>query len=100
MAAEADKNPDYQIGAEHFIEWEKLNGPMPQGTIILLHFGWDTKYSDPAKFFGTKNINNSASFHFPGLSADGAKWLGESGRVYGVGTDTASIDFGQTRVSL
>lgn len=33
-------------------------------------------------------------FRFPGLSASAAKWIADSGKVYGVGVDGPSVDSG------
>ncbi len=36
--------------------------------------------------------------HFPGLHPDAAKWLVENRKINAVGLDTASIDFGQSKL--
>lgn len=40
---------------------------------------------------------NVSTFHFPGLSEEVAEWIVHSGRVFGVGSDTPSIDAGQSK---
>jgi kynurenine formamidase len=35
--------------------------------------------------------------HFPGLSAEAARWLVQNRKIKAVGIDTASIDFGQSQ---
>lgn len=91
-------NPDYQVLADDFKSWESEHGPMPDGAVVLLDFGWAQMYTKQEEFFGTKDIKNTSSFHFPGLSKTGALWLAETGKVFGVATDTASIDYGQSVV--
>lgn len=93
-------DPDYQVLAEDFELWEGENGPMPNGAVVLLDFGWTQLYAKQEEFFGTKDVKNSLSFHFPGLSTTGALWLASTGKVFGVATDTASIDYGQSSVKL
>lgn len=71
---------------------------MPGGAVVLLDFGWTKKYTAKEEFLGTKDITNMTSYHFPGLSIMGAQWLVETGKVFGVATDTASIDYAQSSV--
>jgi len=100
LRTKATLDPDYLVTGQDFEEWEKINGPIPEGAVVLLDFGWASKYNNRSEYFGTEDVNDTDSFHFPGLSEDGAKWLVRTDRVYGVGTDTASIDFGQTKEYL
>lgn len=65
---------------------------------VQLDFGWAQKYHDATEYFGSAVTNDTTTYHFPGLSEQGARWLGETGKVFGVGTDTCSIDYGQTKV--
>lgn len=100
MRDKARRNPDYGVSAKDFKRWEKLNGPIPYGAIVLLDFGWTEKYGNVNEYLGTADIKNNVSYHYPGLSGSGALWLVRTGKVFGVGTDAVSIDVGYDMVSI
>ena len=41
VTAECAKNPDYLVSVADFENWEKRNGRIPAGTIVLLRTGWE-----------------------------------------------------------
>lgn len=98
VSDKAMKNPDYLISVEDFTDWEKLNGKIPDGSIILLETGYSTYYPDKLKYLGTdeRGPEAVAKLHFPGLSPEAAKWLVENRKIHAIGLDTASIDYGQS----
>lgn len=97
LTKEAATNPDYEVEPKIFEEWEKKNGKVPEGAIVLLSFNWTAKYNSKTEYLGSKDLANNQTYHFPGLSPAGAQWL-VTRNVYGVGTDTASIDPGKSKV--
>lgn len=46
---------------------------------VLFDFGWASKYRDERAYFGTTNMNDTTSFHFPGLSLEAGELLAERG---------------------
>ena len=98
VSEKALKNPDYLIGIEDFKNWEKQNGRIPDGSIVLLETGYGTFYPDKLKYLGTDERGPEAvsKLHFPGLSPEAAKWLAENRKIISIGLDTASIDYGQS----
>ncbi len=94
-----EKNRDYLFSIEDFEEWEKANGRIPDGSIILLRSGFGKYWPDRVKYMGTDERGEEAvaKLHFPGLSEEGAKWLVEKRKVKAVGIDTPSIDYGQSK---
>lgn len=97
LTKEAATNPDYEVEPKIFEEWEKKNGKVPEGAIVLLSFNWTAKGNSKTEYLGSKDPANNQTYHFPGLSPAGAQWL-VTRNVYGVGTDTASIDPGKSKV--
>ncbi|RJR41669.1 MAG: cyclase family protein [Desulfobacteraceae bacterium] len=99
VTAKTAMDRDYQISTEDFQVWEKQNGRIPDGAIVLLNTGFARYYPDKQKYTGTKLTGAAGveNLHFPGLRPDGAKWLTEQRRIKAVGLDTPSIDFGQSR---
>nr|KAG5691119.1 hypothetical protein BaRGS_030927 [Batillaria attramentaria] len=42
----AAEDPDYQLGTEELLAWEKENGQIPEQSVVLVHFGWDNRWPD------------------------------------------------------
>src|SRR5690349_20993903 len=93
-------NPDYLIGVQDFEGWEKQNGKIANGAIILLRTGYGKYYPDRKKYLGTEERGAAAvaKLHFPGLDPAAARWLTQNRSIKAIGLDTASIDYGQSSV--
>jgi kynurenine formamidase len=93
-------NPDYQILPADFQNWERRNGRIPSGAIILLRTGFGRYYPDRGKYLGTeeRGAEAVAKLHFPGLHPDAARWLTTQRSIKAIGLDTASIDYGQSKL--
>jgi kynurenine formamidase len=91
-------NRDYQISAEDIILWEKENGRIEDGDIVLFRTGYAQFYPNREKYFGTGLIGQEAipELHFPGLGPDAAQWLIENRKIGSFGLDTPSMDYGQS----
>lgn len=92
-------NPDYQITVDVVDGWERMNGPIPDRSIILFRTGWGTRWPDRAKYLGTTRLGPEgvAELHFPGIHPETARRLAARGTIDAVGIDTASIDYGQSK---
>ncbi len=100
VSSNALNSPDYQISIEDFTNWEKKeNFQIPDGSIVLLQTGYSKYYPDKIKYLGTGERGENAIklLHFPGLSAEAAKWLVENRNIHAIGIDTPSIDYGQSQ---
>jgi kynurenine formamidase len=91
-------NPDYLIGVKDFEDWEKQNGRIENGTIVLLRTGFGKYYPDRKQYLGTDERGAAAvaKLHFPGLDPAAARWLTQNRSIKAIGLDTASIDRGQS----
>ena len=91
-------NPDYLISVADFQNWEKVNGRIGSGTIVLLRTGFGKYYPDRKKYLGTdeRGAGAVAKLHFPGLDPAAARWLTQNRSIKAIGLDTASIDYGQS----
>ena len=91
-------NADYLISVADFQDWEKKNGEIPVGSIVLLRTGFGKFYPDRRKYLGTDERGAAAvaKLHFPGLDPEAARWLTQNRSIKAVGLDTASIDRGQS----
>ncbi len=90
VRAESGKDADYQLAAARLGDWEKRNGRIPQGAIVLLKTGWASRWPDVQRY---RNQDAKGTMHFPGFSPESAKLLLER-KVSGLGCDTLSIDPG------
>jgi kynurenine formamidase len=90
--------PDYRVTTADLQAWEAAFGPLPRGAILLLRTGWGERWGDRTSYLGTERFGPEAvpELHFPGLSADAARWLVSERNVSAVGIDTPSIDYGQS----
>ena len=98
VTAQCAKNPDYLVSVADFENWEKRNGKIPAGTIVLLRTGFGKFYPDRKKYLGTeeRGAEAVAKLHFPGLDPVAARWITTNRSIKAIGLDTASIDYGQS----
>lgn len=96
----AGRDRDYRIQIADFEAWEQRHGRLPEGVILLLRTGFSRFWPDRLRYLGTdrRGLEAVAELHFPGLAPDAARWLVEERSVRAVGIDTASIDYGQSRL--
>jgi kynurenine formamidase len=76
---------DYRATAEDLQAWERRNGRIPKGSVVLLHTGWARRWSDPA---GYLNLDSQGVPHVPGFSPGAITFLVTERDVRGVGLDT------------
>ena len=95
-AALADR--DYRFTVEDVTRWEARHGRLPTGAIVLFHTGYDRFWPDAERYMGTARRGEAAiaNLHFPGLSAELARFLVEQRDIRAVGLDTPSLDYGQS----
>src|SRR5262249_29701159 len=93
-------NRDYLVSVGDFAGWEKQNGRIPTGTIVLLRTGFAKYWPDRVRYMGTneRGAEAVAKLHFPGLSPEAARWLTTNRSIKAIGLDTPSIDYGQSTV--
>ena len=95
---QAAANPDYLVSVADFQKWERRNGRIKPGTIVLLRTGFGKFYPDRKKYMGTdeRGAEAVAKLHFPGLDPAAARWLTQNRSIKAIGLDTPSIDYGQS----
>lgn len=100
VTAACAKDPDYQIGVGDLHAWEERNNRQLVDVILLLKTGWAQRWPDREPYLGTPLRGSEAltQMHFPGLAPEAARWLVEHRAVKAVGIDTASIDYGQSKM--
>lgn len=100
VTAQSKANRDYRVMPSDFQAFEKRHGRIPKGAVVLIRTGFDRYWPDAKAYLGTRERGDAAiaQLHFPGLSPEGAEWLADQREVGAVGLDTASIDYGQSRL--
>jgi kynurenine formamidase len=84
------KSEDYQVTVADVKAFEAKHGAIPEGAIVMIATGWDSRWPDPKRYMNERN----GVKHFPGLSIDAASYLAKDRKVVGIGIDTPSIDYG------
>ncbi len=91
ISAKAAQMADATLDLADVEAWERANGKVPEGAIVFMYSGWETRWDDPIAF---RNADESDVQHYPGFSAEAAAFLIEERNIKGVGVDTLSLDFG------
>lgn len=87
----AMSNPDYALSVDAVKGWERRNGAVSSGCIVLLCTGWERYWEEPGRFI---NADSDGIMHFPGFGMDAARYLLERRGASGLGIDTHGIDPG------
>ena len=97
---QAAKNRDYLIQVSDIQDWEKANGKIPDGCILLFRTGWGKFYPNRASYLGTERRGEQVvpELHFPGVGPEAASWIVKNRKISILGIDTASIDRGQSQL--
>jgi kynurenine formamidase len=93
VQSRAGANPDYALTLADLQGWEKANGRIPPRTMVILNTGWHQRWENPDRYL---NRDEAGALHFPGFSAEAARFLLKERDVNGIGIDTASVDPGKS----
>lgn len=98
ISAKALADRDYLASSADLEAWERANGRIRAGTIVLIRTGYDRYWPDRERYMGTAERGPEAvtKLHFPGIDPELAHVLVER-RVAAVGLDTPSLDHGQSK---
>lgn len=94
VAARCEANPDFALDRDTITEWERQHGPIPPGAIVFLRTGWGRFWTNYDRY---KNQDMQGRLHFPGYSAEAARFLVSERKAKGIGLDTLSIDPGTSK---
>ena len=79
------------------LAFERTNGRIAAGTIVLLRTGWSTRWPDKKTYLGDDTPNDATKLHFPSYGVEAARLLIQERRVAAIGVDVASIDYGPSQ---
>jgi len=91
----AEKNPDVELTVPIIQNWEKKHGKIPANAAVLLLTGWSKYWNSENQY---RNPDSTEHMHFPGYSAEGAKFLIEERQATALGLDTLSTDPGDSKI--
>lgn len=87
-------DPDYCVTPADIEKWEKVHGPIPAGSMILVRTGWAERWPSQARYM---NQDAQGVLHFPGFSVEAAQYLLARAHPAAIGIDTASLDYGPSK---
>ena len=89
-SAEAARDADFLLGADHLRRWEERHGRIPSGAWVLMRTDW-SKRTDPVAY---QNFDETGQ-HTPGPDTGAIRFLVDERKVLGFGTETIGTDAGQ-----
>ncbi|XP_013393356.1 uncharacterized protein LOC106161052 [Lingula anatina] len=105
ISAKADINPNSNLEVEDLMNWERINGKIPDGAILFVFTGWGKYINNRTAFFGYNGTGNArdsdgnSRLNFPAVAESAAKWLAENRRISAVGIDSPSIGPSKTALA-
>ena len=94
VSAKTRNDADYRLTPEDVVAFERANGRIRAGTIVLLRTGWSTRWPDRKAYLGDDTPNDASKLHFPSYGVEAARLLVQDRRVAALGIDAASTDYG------
>jgi kynurenine formamidase len=94
ITAKAAANSDYRLTAADIRNFERTNGTIKAGSIVLLRTGWSKRWPNKKSYMGDDTPGQTTKLHFPSFSAESARLLVQERKVSAIGADVASIDYG------
>jgi kynurenine formamidase len=97
VSAKAGRDADYRLTPEDVTAFERANGRIEPGTIVLLRTGWSMRWPDRKAYLGDDTPNDASKLRFPSFGVEAARLLIQDRRVAAIGADVASIDYGPSQ---
>lgn len=85
IAAKVAEAADYRATVEDLQAWERRNGRIPKGSVVLFYTGWARRWNDPARYL---NLDAQGVARVPGISPGAAAFLVGERDIHGVGLDS------------
>jgi len=97
ISSKAKNNADYRLSVADVQQFEKTNGTIAPGTIVLLRTDWSKRWPNKKTYMGDDKPGVTTNLHFPSYGVDAAKLLINDRKVGAIGVDAASIDYGASK---
>lgn len=93
VSERAATSPDTMVTDGDIARWEAINGTIPDRAFVAMYSGWDARVGDAEHYL---NMGDDGLPHFPGWSGEAVAFLNGARTVVGIGTDTLSLDPGNS----
>lgn len=87
-------NANYLLTIDEIRRWETVNGKIPNNSVVFMLTGWGKFWKNKKRFL---NQDNEGTMNFPGFSAESVNFLIQKRNINGIGTETSSIDAGNSK---
>lgn len=94
IAMQSEADADYRLAVADVTTWEQSHGRIPNRSIVMLRTGWSKFWDSNVRY---RNQDPLGKMHFPGFSAEAARWLVKERDIRAIGIDTLSIDHGPSK---
>lgn len=81
---------DYLLDLDLVKAFESKHGPVPAGGWVLFRTGWASRYTDASEFL----LKDDDGHHWPGMTAECARYLAHETEILGYGVEQVGIDGG------
>ncbi len=93
IRAQAASDADYALTVEDVLAWERKNGAIRPGSVVLLRTGWGSRSGDMAAY---RNADSAGRSHSPSFSPEAARLLADQRKAVAFGIDNLSVDVGRS----
>ncbi len=85
---DAAKDADYTISIQDILDWEAVNGKIPEGAFVAFMTNWSKKPNQEAM----ENKDSEGNKHYPGWALDTLEFLIHERNIGAIGHETADTD--------
>jgi kynurenine formamidase len=100
VTKQASADPTYLVTRADVEAFERVNGRITAGSMVLVRTGWSRFWPNRKQYFGDDTPGDASKLRFPGYGEDAARVLVQDRKVAMLGIDTASIDHGPSTTFL
>lgn len=86
----AQDSPGFALSVEDVLAWERDNGPIPRGALVLLATGWDVRWGDQAAYL---SLAPDGAPQAPGFGPAAADLLLNQRGVAALGLDAPGLPY-------
>ncbi len=97
VTAKTRGDDDYRLTSDDVAAFERANGRIPAGSIVLLRTGWSSRWPDRKAYLGDDTPNDASNLRFPSFGVEAARFLVQERHIAALGVDVASIDYGPSK---